>query len=122
VLQYVTNATKPLGFLFGFALRTDAIGEPMGAIARYLSKLLVGAVVGALLGVLVVGTIVGYGWGISAIVGACVGAALITLYGPATIIHSEPTIRGATHPKVIGEISALIRPTAESVRSRKLGE
>ncbi len=94
----------------------------MGAIARYLSKLLVGAVVGALLGVLVVGTIVGYGWGISAIVGACVGAALITLYGPATIIHSEPTIRGATHPKVIGEISALIRPTAESVRSRKLGE
>jgi hypothetical protein len=103
-------------------LGTDAIGEPMGAIARYLSKLLVGAVVGALLGVLVVGTIVGYGWGISAIVGACVGAALITLitlYGPATIIHSEPTIRGATHPKVIGEISALIRPTAESVRSRK---
>ncbi len=50
------------------------------------------------MGVLVVGIIVGYGWGISAIVGACVGAALITLYGPATIIHSEPTIRGATHP------------------------
>jgi hypothetical protein len=56
----------------------------MGAIARYLSKLLVGAVVGALLGVLVVGIIAGYGWGISAIVRACVGAALITLYGPAT--------------------------------------
>jgi hypothetical protein len=81
---------------FGFAEETDARGVPMSAIARYLSKLLVGAIAGALLGVLVGGIIVGYSWEASALIGGCIFAALSTLYGPATI-HSEPTSRGVTY-------------------------
>jgi len=92
MLQILQSTRIP----FGFTLRTDAIGVPMSAIARYLLKLLVGAVVGALLGVLVGGIIAGYSWETSALIGGCIFAALSTLYGPATI-HSDPTSRGATY-------------------------
>jgi hypothetical protein len=69
----------------------------MSPIARYLSKLLVGAVVGALMGVLVGGIVLGYSWETSALIGGCIFAALSTLYGRATIIHADPASRGETH-------------------------
>ena len=92
MLQILQNTRIP----FGYTLGTDSTGVPMSAIARYLSKLLVGAAVGVLLGVLVGGIIAGYSWETSALIGGCIFAALSTSYGPATI-HSDPTRKGPTY-------------------------
>jgi hypothetical protein len=62
----------------------------MSPVARYLSKILVGAVVGAVLGALVGEIIVGFSWGASAIIGGCIFASLSTLYGHATIHADYP--------------------------------
>ena len=72
----------------------------MSPVARYLSKILVGAVVGVVLGALVGGIIVGFSWGASAIIGGCIFASLSTLYAmllSTLTIHADPTGRGATY-------------------------